>query len=66
MTRLVLLLLLAAGVPATADVVATRPLRTIALAGTDIEGFLVGHPQVTFRMLQAMARRLRNANRSRS
>jgi CRP-like cAMP-binding protein len=54
------------GEPPTADVVALRPLRCIALPGTDIEGFLVAHPKVMFRMLQAQARRLRNANRIRS
>jgi len=47
----------------SADVVATRPLRTIVLAGPAVEGFLVEHPNVMFRMLQAQARRLRNANR---
>ncbi len=52
--------------PPTADIVATRPLRCIVLAGGAIEGFLVEHPRVMFRMLQAMARRLRNANRARS
>lgn len=54
------------GEPPTADVIATRPLRCIILAGTAIEGFLVDHPRVMFRMLQAQARRLRNANRLRS
>jgi CRP-like cAMP-binding protein len=47
----------------SADVMATRPLRTIVLAGPAVEGFLVEHPKVMFRMLQAQARRLRNANR---
>jgi CRP-like cAMP-binding protein len=47
----------------SADVVASRPLRTIVLAGPAVEGFLVEHPKVMFRMLQAQARRLRNANR---
>ena len=47
----------------SADVVATRPLRTIVLAGPAVEAFLVEHPKVMFRMLQAQARRLRNANR---
>lgn len=51
------------GEPPSADVVATRPLRTIVLAGPAVEGFLVEHPKVMFRMLQAQARRLRNANR---
>ena len=54
------------GEPPTADVVAVRPLRCIALPGAAIEGFLEEHPRVMFRMLQAMARRLRNANRMRS
>jgi len=54
------------GEPPSADVVATRPLRCIVLAGSAIEPFLVGHPRVMFRMLQAQARRLRNANRIRS
>lgn len=54
------------GEPPTADVIATRPLRCIVLPGTDIEAFLVAHPKVMFRMLQAQARRLRNANRLRS
>ncbi|MCI0581498.1 MAG: cyclic nucleotide-binding domain-containing protein [Chloroflexi bacterium] len=52
--------------PPTADVIATRPLRCVVLAGSAIEPFLVDHPKVMFRMLQAQARRLRNANRLRS
>ena len=51
------------GEPPTADIVATRPMRCIVLGGPDVEGFLVDHPRVMFRMLQASARRLRNANR---
>ena len=47
-------------------VIATRPLRCIVLPGSAIEVFLVEHPKVMFRMLQAQARRLRNANRLRS
>lgn len=43
----------------TADVVALRPLRCIVLAGPEVEAFLVEHPRVMFRMLQASARRLR-------
>ncbi len=49
-----------------ADVVATRPLRCLVLAGPRVEAFLVEHPRVMFRMLQAQARRLRAANRWRS
>jgi len=54
------------GEPPTADVVATTTLRCIQIAGSAVESFLVDHPRVMFRMLQAQARRLRNANRWRS
>jgi CRP-like cAMP-binding protein len=49
-----------------ADVVATRPLRCLQLAGPAVEAFLIDHPRVMYRMLQAQARRLRAANRWRS
>jgi CRP-like cAMP-binding protein len=49
-----------------ADVVALRPMRCLVLAGPAVEAFLVAHPRVMYRMLQAQARRLRNANRWRS
>jgi CRP-like cAMP-binding protein len=52
------------GVPSIADVTATRQLRCLVLPGGQVESFLVGHPKVMFRMLQAQARRLRTANRS--
>jgi CRP-like cAMP-binding protein len=51
------------GEPPIADVVATRPLRCVVIGGPALEGFLVDHPRVVYRMLQAMARRLRNATR---
>ena len=54
------------GEPPTADVVATTTLRCIQIGGNDVQGFLVANPQVMYRMLQAQARRLRNANRWRS
>ena len=54
------------GEPPTADVVATTPLRCIQIAGPSVQRFLVDHPPVMYRMLQAQARRLRNANRWRS
>jgi CRP-like cAMP-binding protein len=50
------------GEPPIADVVATRPLRCIVLGGPAVESFLVDHPRVMYRMLQAQARRLRGAN----
>ena len=49
-----------------ADVVALSELRCLVLAGPAVEAFLVGHPRVMYRMLQASARRLRNSNRWRS
>src|SRR5882672_4415723 len=48
------------------DVVARGPLRCLVLAGPQVETFLKAHPPVMFRMLQALARRLRNANRWRN
>jgi CRP-like cAMP-binding protein len=52
--------------PPTADVVATTPLRCLVLGPAAVKPFLLAHPPVMFRMLQAQARRLRNANRWRS
>ncbi len=49
-----------------ADVVALRPLRCAFLPGGQLETFLLAHPRVMFRMLQAEARKLRNATRWRS
>jgi len=54
------------GEPPVADVVATRPLRCLVLAGPQVQSFLIDNPAVMYRMLQAQARRLRNANRWRS
>ena len=49
-----------------ADIVASRPLRTLVLAGPSVQGVLLDNPPLMYRMLQAQARRLRNANRWRS
>jgi CRP-like cAMP-binding protein len=49
-----------------ADVTATSQLRCLVLAGPRVEAFLIAHPRVMYRMLQAQARRLRAANRWRS
>ena len=54
------------GEPPVADVVALRPLRCLVLAGGQVRTFLLDNPSVMYRMLQAQARRLRNANRWRS
>jgi CRP-like cAMP-binding protein len=47
------------GEPPTADVVALRPMRCLVLGGAEMREFLLANPTVTFRMLQAEARRLR-------
>lgn len=46
----------------TADVVAGSLLRCLTIPGAELGAFLLEHPQVMFRMLQAEARRLRAAN----
>jgi CRP-like cAMP-binding protein len=45
----------------SADVVATSLLRCFVIAATQLEEFLVEHPRVMLRMLQAEARRLQTA-----
>ena len=50
----------------SADVVALRNLRCLVLAAPQVQAFLTRHPPVMYRMLQAQARRLRNANQWRS
>jgi CRP-like cAMP-binding protein len=50
------------GEPPAADVVALRPLRCLVLSAPDVETFLMAYPKVTYRMLQAEARRVRSAN----
>jgi CRP-like cAMP-binding protein len=54
------------GEPPVADVVALGTLRCLVLAGPAVHKFLLAHPTLMYRMLQASARRLRNANRWRS
>ena len=43
----------------TADIVALRALRCLVLSAAEVLEFLVAHPRVMLRMLQAEARRLR-------
>ena len=50
------------GEPPTADVVAVGMVRALVIPGPELRPFLLEHPQVTFRMLQAESRRLRTAN----
>jgi CRP-like cAMP-binding protein len=47
----------------SADVVAASLLRCLTIPDVEMEAFLLEHPRVMFRMLQAEARRLRAANR---
>ncbi len=47
----------------SADIVAVRPLRCLVLAGEQLHTFLVSYPAVSYRILQAEARKLRNATR---
>jgi len=47
----------------TADIVAQRPLRCLALPGAALEHFLVGHPKVMYRVLQEEARKVRTTTR---
>jgi CRP-like cAMP-binding protein len=47
----------------TADIRAETVLRCLMLPGPQLEAFLLEHPAVMLRMLQAEARRLRDANR---
>jgi CRP-like cAMP-binding protein len=46
----------------TADVVAAGLLRCLTVPSPELEAFLLEHPRVMYRMLQAEARRLRTAN----
>jgi len=48
--------------PPSADVVATSLLRCLVVAGPELEPFLLDHPTVMLRMLQAEAQRLRSAH----
>jgi CRP-like cAMP-binding protein len=54
------------GEPPVADIVALGSLHALHLAGPDLRGFLQQNPTVMYRMLEAVARRLRNTNRWRS
>jgi CRP-like cAMP-binding protein len=49
-----------------ADVVVTRQLHVLHLGGPELEGFLLDHPQVMYRMLKGVAMRLYNASRTRT
>jgi CRP-like cAMP-binding protein len=46
-----------------ADVLSTSTVMALQLAGTDLRAFLLAYPEVMYRMLQAVSRRLERANR---
>lgn len=50
------------GDPPTADVVAVGALRCLVIPGPQLKDFLLRHPSVMLRMLQAEVRRVRSAN----
>jgi CRP/FNR family cyclic AMP-dependent transcriptional regulator len=54
------------GEPATADVLTRSQVRCLLIPAAQLETFLVSHPRIMFRMLQAEARRLRNADEVRT
>jgi CRP-like cAMP-binding protein len=49
------------GDPPVADIVAARELHCAIIPGPALEPFMIGHPQVMFRMLKSEARKLRMA-----
>jgi CRP/FNR family transcriptional regulator, cyclic AMP receptor protein len=48
--------------PATASIVTRTPLSCLVVPGADFQTFLVSHPQVSYRILKAEARRLKTAS----
>jgi CRP/FNR family transcriptional regulator, cyclic AMP receptor protein len=50
------------GEPASASIVTRTPVRCLVVPGAEVHDFLISHPQVTYRMLKAEARRLRTAS----
>jgi len=50
------------GEPASASIVTRTPITCLVIPGAEVHGFLISHPQVTYRMLKAEARRLRTAS----
>jgi CRP/FNR family cyclic AMP-dependent transcriptional regulator len=48
--------------PTSASIVTRTPVDCLVVPAPEVEGFLVSHPQVMYRMLKAEARRLRTAS----
>lgn len=51
--------------PASASVVTRAPVSCLIVPGSEVQAFLVSHPQVMYGILKAEARRLRTASESR-
>jgi CRP-like cAMP-binding protein len=49
-----------------ADVTVTRQLHVLHLGGPELEGFLLDHPPVMYRMLKGVAMRLYNSSQTRT
>ena len=54
------------GEPPVADIVALRNLRCVIIAGPDLQAFMLTHPPVMYRMLQAEARKLKHSTSGRT
>jgi CRP/FNR family cyclic AMP-dependent transcriptional regulator len=48
--------------PASASVMTRTPVSCLVVPGSEVQDFLVSHPQVLYRILKAEARRLRTAS----
>jgi CRP-like cAMP-binding protein len=49
--------------PSISDVVATTPMHCVALPGDELKPFLIAHPHIMYRVLEAEVRRLRDPMR---
>jgi CRP-like cAMP-binding protein len=50
--------------PASASIVTRTPLTCLVIPGSEVQGFLLAHPEVSYRILRAEARRLKTASES--
>jgi CRP-like cAMP-binding protein len=48
--------------PASASIMTRTPLTCLVVPGGDLHSFVVAHPEVSYRILRAQARRLRTAS----
>jgi CRP/FNR family cyclic AMP-dependent transcriptional regulator len=52
--------------PASASIMTRTPLTCLVVPGEEVQSFLVAHPEVSYRILRAEARRLRTASQWRT